>query len=195
MRSDARRNRERLLAAAMATFVEHGADDISLEQIARRAGVGIGTLYRHFPTRQSLLESVYRDQVETLCAQAKALQADPSPGAALTTWLRALVAFSLNKRTLTAGLLGGSGKPGESAGKNSPLMSACRDDMTDAASTLLGRAKEAGLVRPDVEVADLLRLTHGVVAATERLPEQTAEAERLLDIVLGGVWHHAPDGG
>jgi hypothetical protein len=74
-------------------------------------------------------------------------------------------------------------------------MSACRDDMTDAASTLLGRAKEAGLVRPDVEVADLLRLTHGVVAATERLPEQTAEAERLLDIVLGGVWHHAPDGG
>src|SRR5258708_8143497 len=73
MRADARRNYERLLSAAAAAFAEHGADDVSLEEIARRAGVGIGTLYRHFPTRQALLEAVYRDHVEALLARAAAL--------------------------------------------------------------------------------------------------------------------------
>jgi AcrR family transcriptional regulator len=223
MRSDARRNRERLLAAAMSAFTEYGADDTSLEEIARRAGVGIGTLYRHFPTRQSLLESVYRDQVEALCARARALREDPSPGAALTAWLRALVAFSLTKRTLISGLLGGAGLSGAgkdgasqdgasqdgagkdsagkdsagkdgAAGKDSALFSACRSEINAAASSLLSNAKEAGQVRPDIEVSDLLRLSHAVVAATERLPDQAGEADRLLDIVLGGVWQPSYQG-
>ena len=76
MRADARRNRQRLIEAALAAFAEHGADDASLDEIARRAGVGIGTLYRHFPTRQALLEAVYRSQVEALCARAQ----DTRPG-------------------------------------------------------------------------------------------------------------------
>src|SRR5216683_4369090 len=93
MRADAQRNYTRLLDAATAAFLEHGADDVSLEEIARRAGVGIGTLYRHFPTRQALLEAVYRDQVEALRARADELLRSVPPGAALVTWLGDLLEF------------------------------------------------------------------------------------------------------
>src|ERR1700756_1323695 len=88
MRADAQRNYAKLLGAASEAFLESGADDVSLEEIARRAGVGIGTLYRHFPTRQALLEAVYRDQVELLRARAEELIATKPPAEALTTWLR-----------------------------------------------------------------------------------------------------------
>src|SRR6266702_4679594 len=101
MRADARRNYQALLSAANAAFIEQGADDASLEEIARRAGVGIGTLYRHFPTRQALLEAVYRDQVEVMSARAEELLADAPPGEALVAWLRALVDFGRTKRMLT----------------------------------------------------------------------------------------------
>src|SRR5258708_36386900 len=94
MRADAQRNYVRLLSAAMAAFTEHGADDASLEEIARRAGVGIGTLYRPFPTRQALLEAVYRGQVQTLRAPASELIESAAPGEALAAWLPALMAFS-----------------------------------------------------------------------------------------------------
>src|ERR1039457_2396309 len=96
MRADARRNRQLLIAAALAAFTEHGADDASLDEIARRAGVGIGTLYRHFPTRQALLEAVYRSQVEALCARAQEYSGeagDVPASEALARWLEALVAF------------------------------------------------------------------------------------------------------
>src|SRR5258708_18774104 len=108
MRADARRNYERLLTAAFAAFAERGADDVSLEEIARRAGVGIGTLYRHFPTRPALLEAVYRDQVEALGVLAGKLMTAESPSAALREWMRALVEFSISKRGLTRELLGDS---------------------------------------------------------------------------------------
>src|SRR5215469_2028522 len=91
MRADARRNYERLLAEAAAAFAERGADDVSLEEIARRACVGIGTLYRHFPTRPALLEAVYKDQVEGLGTLAAKLLTSESPGDALAEWVRALV--------------------------------------------------------------------------------------------------------
>lgn len=180
MRADARRNRERLVAAALAAFTEHGSDDTSLEEIARRAGVGIGTLYRHFPTRQSLLEAVYRDQVEALCEGAEPLLAGPSPGAALVAWLRALVQFGLTKRILSTELLA-------TEGANAPVFSACRSDMARTAQALLARAQAAGEVRPGLEPADLLRLSHGIAAATERSADRAAEADRLLDILLGGL--------
>src|SRR6266702_3437058 len=101
MRADAQRNNARLLTAAATVFTEHGADDASLEEIARRAGVGIGTLYRHFPTRQALLEAVYRDQVEALRARAEELREAESPGDAFAEWLRATVEFGSTKRSLT----------------------------------------------------------------------------------------------
>lgn len=179
-RADARRNRERLLAAALAAFTERGSDDTSLEEIARRAGVGIGTLYRHFPTRQALLEAVYRDQVDALCARGTALLEAASPAEGLTTWLRALIGFALTKRTLTGELLAGSGT-------DVPLLSACRAEIVNTATALLGRAREAGRVRSGIEASDLLRISHAVVAATERGPDRAAEAERLLTIMLDGV--------
>ena len=107
-RADARRNYERLLAAASAVFTERAADDASLEEIARRAGVGIGTLYRHFPTRQALLEAVYRDQVTALCARAGELASTEPPGRALTLWLRAVVDFGKTKHSLISAMRAGS---------------------------------------------------------------------------------------
>src|SRR5580692_276569 len=93
MRADARRNSELLLARAADAIAERGADDVSLEEIARRAGVGIGTLYRHFPTRHSLLEAVFRDQVEAMARQAEDLRSSPAPASALEEWLRAMMVF------------------------------------------------------------------------------------------------------
>lgn len=184
MRADARRNRERLLAAALAAFTEHGSDDTSLEEIARRAGVGIGTLYRHFPSRQALLEAVYRDQVETLCARGEELLKSSPPGSgALVTWLHALIDFSLTKRALTAELLAGPGR-------DSPVFSTCRTDLQEAAESLLRNAQQADEVRPGITAPDLMRLTHGIVVATERISNPAGrgpEAKRLLGITLEGM--------
>src|SRR5215475_2298590 len=117
-RADARRNYDRLMAAAAGAFAERGADDVSLEEIARRAGVGIGTLYRHFPARQALLEAVYKDQVDGLDTLAAKLLTAESPGAALGEWLRAFVAFGRTKRSLSSELVA-------AMGKNSEFLSAC----------------------------------------------------------------------
>jgi AcrR family transcriptional regulator len=174
MRADARRNYQRLLAAAAAAFAERGADDVSLEEIARRAGVGIGTLYRHFPTRQALLEAVYRDQVDALeVLVAELLQAD-SPGAALAEWLAALMAFGKAKRSLTAAML------------DSELLSSCREVLHGATEALLTRAQQAGAVRAGVQGADVMRLTHAVSLAAD-LGQDPGQAERMLALVLGGV--------
>ena len=180
MRADARRNRELLLAAALATFTERGADDTSLEEVARRAGVGIGTLYRHFPGRQALLEAVYRDQVEALCAQARELLTTDPPAAALVTWLRAMVEFSATKHNLTSALTANHGK-------DAPVFSACREDLVAAATALLTRAQQAGTVRPDITAIDLLRLSHAVALAAERAADGADQAERMLSLMLDGV--------
>jgi AcrR family transcriptional regulator len=180
MRADARRNRDLLLSAALAAFAEHGADDVSLEEIARRAGVGIGTLYRHFPTRQALLESVYRDQVDALCALATDLLDAPSAGEALGTWLRAMISFSTTKRSLITSLLA-------TMDKNSELFSACSTVIRRAAESLLVRAQQAGEIRGDVDAADLLRLSHAITVATEPAPGRLEHAERLLGLMLDGL--------
>ena len=180
MRADAQRNYERLLSAAMAAFTEHGADDASLEEIARRAGVGIGTLYRHFPTRQALLEAVYRDQVEVLRARADELRESDEPAEALAAWLRALVAFSSTKRSLTTALLA-------TLGKDSDLLSACSMVICGAADTLLSRAQQAGVVRPDADARDLIRLVHAVNIATQHVPTDPGQTDRLLGLVLDGL--------
>jgi AcrR family transcriptional regulator len=180
MRADAQRNYERLLSAAVAAFTEHGADDVSLEEIARRAGVGIGTLYRHFPTRQALLEAVYRDQVEALRARADQLVRSGEPLDALADWLRALAAFSSTKHSLTSALLA-------TLGKESDLMSVCSKVICEAADELLNRAKQAGVVRADADGRDLIRLVHAVNIATQRQPTDPGQADRLLRIVLDGL--------
>jgi len=180
-RADARRNDAQLLDAARVVFAERGAD-ASLDDIARRAGVGIGTLYRHFPTRQALLEAVFGDRVEALCAEAHDLLAAPSPGDALVTWLRAAVGHIMLYRGLAAALAPILDKEKEPA-------SSWHGAIHTAGAALLARAQQSGAVRPDVGVADLLKLANAIAVATEQAPEG---ADRLLSLVMDGLWHHEP---
>jgi AcrR family transcriptional regulator len=180
MRADAQRNYRLLVSAAIAAFAEHGADDASLEEIARRAGVGIGTLYRHFPTRQALLEAVYRDQVEVLSARADELLESAPPGEALMTWLRALVDFGSTKRSLTSALVA-------TLGKDSEVVSACGAMMRESAAALLGRAQEAGEVRADASATDLLRLVHAISMVVDRPPVEDGQADRMIGLIADGL--------
>jgi AcrR family transcriptional regulator len=186
LRADARRNYERLVAVAAAAFAEHGAE-ASLDDIARRAGVGSGTLYRHFPTRQALLEAVYKELVETLCAEGDELAASVPPGEALAAWLRSLLAYGLSKRGLIA-VVGG-------VDKGSELASYCRGRILDTGGTLLARAQAAGTARRDVTVTDVIRLVHAIGTASERAPEDAGQADRLLAVVMDGLRPQAPAGG
>jgi AcrR family transcriptional regulator len=175
-RADARRNRERLLAAATAAFAEQGAD-APLEDIARRAGVGIGTLYRHFPTRLALQEGVFRSQVETVCARGGELSESPAPGEAFADWLRGLTSFLATKRGLSHALI-------SSLGKDSELISSCGQAMRATAEQLLTRAQQAGEVRDDLTAMDVMRLMHGIGVAVEHAP---GEADRMLSLMLDGM--------
>ena len=176
MRADARRNYERLLSAALAAFTERGADDVSLEEIARRAGVGIGTLYRHFPTRPALLEAVYRDQVEALGALAGKLLAAESPGAALAEWVRALVEFSATKRGLMRELMA-----------DSPFIPVCKTVIGESSNAVLQRAQQAGVARADVTGSDLSRMAHGLVMAAEFGKDDPGLLDRMVSVVLAGL--------
>src|SRR5579863_7836980 len=187
MRADAQRNYARLLDAASTAFLEHGADDVSLEEIARRAGVGIGTLYRHFPTRQALLEAVYTDQVESLSARAEQLLGAESPDDALADWMRAMVKFSSTKRSMTSALLA-------TLGTDSELLSSCAKQIGGSAESLIARAQRAGLVRPDVNAQDLIRLVHAVNIATEKAADP-GQAERMLALILDGLRPQQAAGG
>jgi AcrR family transcriptional regulator len=180
MRADARRNYQRLLTAAAEAFTERGTDDVSLEEIARRAGVGIGTLYRHFPTRQALLEAVYRDQVEALRARADELIATKPPAEALATWLRDLLDFGRTKRMLTTALL-------TTHNKDSELMSSGSRMVRGAASDILTGAQEAGVARADANSADLMRLVHAISLTAEWAADDNEQADRLLALVLDGL--------
>jgi len=179
-RADARRNYELLIAAATAAFAEHGADDVSLEEIARRAGVGIGTLYRHFPARQNLLEAVYKDQVDGLEVLAGKLLAAESPAEALAEWLRAFAVFGRTKRSLSTALVA-------AIGKDSALMSQCSKVLRGCSESLLTRAQEAGVDRPDIQPSDLIRITHGLIVATESAPADTEQADRMFSLLMDGL--------
>jgi AcrR family transcriptional regulator len=179
MRADARRNRQRLLAAARTAFTEHGAE-ASLDDIARRAGVGSGTLYRHFPTRQALVQAVYHDQVEALCARGYELLDTLPPDDALAAWLRAMADYIATKRGLASAMKAIMDDQG------SQVFAASKEAMHAAATALLTRAQEAGTVRADADVNDLLRLVHAIAVATEQAPDG---GERLLSLVMDGLRH------
>jgi len=184
MRADARRNYERLLVAARTAFTEHGAD-ASLDDIARRAGVGPGTLYRHFPTRQALLEAVYRDGVEAICGRAYELLDAMPPEEALAAWLRAMADYVATKRGLAMALVASLGEEG------SKLFASCKQAMIAAGTAVLDAAKDAGAVRPDIDIKDVLKLVHAIGAATEQAPQ---DADRLLSLVLDGLRRREPGG-
>jgi len=177
LRADARRNVEKIVSAAGALIAEHGAE-ASLEEVARRAGVGSATLHRHFPSRQVLLEAVFKDRVEALCAKARDLLAEPDPGEALFTWLRAVGAHAVANRGLGASLLHAD---------DPTLGKTCHDMITDAGDALLACARAAGVVRPGITIGELLKLVSAIALATEREPDGAAEADRLLAIAIHGV--------
>ena len=184
LRSDAQRNHARLLAAAVEAFAEQGPDT-SLEDVARRAGVGIGTLYRHFPTRHAIMAAVVRDRIEGLGESAEALLAAPDPWTAVTGWLRDQLDFGITKRGLVAAvvILKQEGEP--------EFLTACTR-MVDAGGALVARAQGAGVLRPDARAADLLRLVSAIAGAAEQSPEGAALGHRLLDIALDGLRPQAP---
>jgi len=176
MRADARRSHAKLVEAATAAFAERGAE-APLEDIARRAGVGIGTLYRHFPTRLDLQAAVYLSQVNAVCEKADDLIISAPPEQALAGWLHALAGYMVTKRGLSRALIG-------ALGKDSELISGCWVAMHDAADRLLTHAQQAGVLRTDISADDVLRLLHGIVVTTEQAPEQT---DRLLSLMLDGL--------
>lgn len=180
MRADARRNFDRIVAAAGVLIAERGAD-ASLEEVARQAGVGSATLHRHFPSRRALLEAVFKDRVEALCARADDLLSAPDPGEALFTWLRAVGAHAVANRGLGASLMRG-GDP--------TLGGTCHDMIINAGDALLARARAANAVRPEIAVTHLLKLVSAISLATEQEPDGPAEADRLLAIAVDGVRAH-----
>ncbi|WP_399883644.1 TetR/AcrR family transcriptional regulator [Streptomyces sp. BBFR51] len=177
LRADARRNRERLLRVAAEVFAERGAG-AALDDIARRAGVGVGTLYRHFPTRQALLEAVYLERVEAVAARADAIAGALPPGAALVAWLDELAVGMLQARGLKALL-------GTAVTRGAP---ACGDCVRGAAARLVRAAQDAGALRRDVEPIEVLRLVHGVVTACESADEvDGTAARRYLALLMEGL--------
>jgi len=177
-RADALRNRERVLEAAKMVFSSGGAD-ASLEAVARRAGVGIGTLYRHFPTREALYEAVYRREVEQLGELAEQLKDEPEPIEALRRWLSSNVEFVATKKGMSAALA--------LAAQASPeLRSYSFDRLTKAAGALLDRAVAAGEIRSDVSPEDLIRALVGMCYMHDQ-PGWQHTVLRLLDVFVDGL--------
>ncbi|MFD7864358.1 TetR/AcrR family transcriptional regulator [Streptomyces sp. NPDC059783] len=171
-RTDARLNRERLVAAAHEEFTEAGPD-ASLNAIARRAGVGPGTLYRHFPNRRALLTAVLADRIRTLCERAEAFSATYGPDEALARWLDAFLAHARANQGIGGALLiDGAGEPDID----------CHRLILEAADQVLVRAQREGAVRPDLTAEDLIRLVTGIALATARDIDEEP-ARRLLRLV------------
>ena len=174
-RADARRNYEKVLAAARDAFAE-GGESTALEEIARRAGVGIGTLYRHFPNRQALLEALYADEVEELCRSAAGLE-DADPWEALSGWFERFIGYMATKQALAGELL-------NYVGRDAELFKASKAALFEAGDPLLRRAQEAGVVREDVGFAEVLQMVMGISKIPAADPEQN---QHMLRIALDGL--------
>jgi AcrR family transcriptional regulator len=178
-RADARRNYEKVLAAARQAFAE-GGEATALEEIARRAGVGIGTLYRHFPNRQALLEAVYVDEVEAMCRSAAELDGS-DPWEALNRWFERFIAYIGTKRALAAEL-------SNYLDQDAPLFQVCRTSLFEAGEPLLKSAQAAGVVRPDVSIGEVIQMVVGIAKIPAKDPEQN---EHILRIALDGLRYQA----
>lgn len=179
MRADARRNDERLVAAARTVFAQEGGG-ASMDAIAKEAGVGVGTLYRHFPKRIDVVEAVYREDVDELVGAAEALVATLEPWPALVAWLEAFVAYAIRKRRFLTELH-------EAFEKNPELRIVSRERIEGALSMVLTGAQAAGLVRKDLDGPDLMQLLGSMCLSATLTPEQST---RLLVVILDGL--HPP---
>jgi AcrR family transcriptional regulator len=174
-RADARRNYDKLIAAGREAFTESDRA-ASLEDIARRAGVGIGTLYRHFPTRTDLIEAVYVEEVEALCRSADDLS-DAPPWDALVGWLHRFIGYVATKHALAEELFA-------VADRDSEVFKTCRGAFYAAGEPLLRRAQEAGAVRPDVSIDDVVKMVGGIAKIQGTDPETV---DRILSVALDGL--------
>lgn len=174
-RADARRNYDKLIEAARAAFTERGSST-SLEEIARRAEVGIGTLYRNFPTRHDLLQAVYVEEVEALAASATEL-AHLAPWDALVEWLRRFVAYAIAKRALSDELL-------STIGMESDVFRQCHDLIWEAGEPLVKRAQETGAVRADTDFTEIVKMVSGIAQVKWAEPDQL---DKILLMALDGL--------
>jgi AcrR family transcriptional regulator len=175
MRADAKRNYDKILTAAREGFGETGAST-SLEAIARRAGVGIGTLYRHFPTRQALLEAVYVGELQHLCSASAELMEMPAWDGFVSLMHR-LVGYLATKKALASELL-------NYVDRDTAFFKICREDLFAAGEPILKRAQEAGEVRPDTNFTEIVQLVGGISKIEETAPGQR---EHILNIALDGL--------
>ncbi|MBM9504599.1 TetR/AcrR family transcriptional regulator [Actinacidiphila acididurans] len=178
MRADAQRNYDRLVEEAQQAFIVHGTS-AALEDIARHAGVGIGTLYRHFPDRYSLLNAVFERELDDLVQRSvELLAAGTDPATAVIDWLRMVAVHSTSYRGLAAAIMEGDGYQ---------RMQSCKSKLRSAGGTLLWRAQEAGAIRSDVQIGDLLKLTYALVLAAEKNPEEPGLFDRLMSLAVDGM--------
>jgi AcrR family transcriptional regulator len=177
-RADAQRNYDLILAAARAAIAERGAH-IVLEDVARDAGVGIGTLYRHFPTRQDLLEEAFLEETLLLRDRAEALVDSPEAWEALVAWLRLQMEFASRGRSLGAAVMAAKHVEGSD-------LQVAYSAMRNAGDTLLHRAQASGDVKDDVDMIDVLRLVYGIVMACEQAPEPD-RVTRMFELVIAGI--------
>lgn len=192
MRADARRNYERLITTARTAFMEHGTG-ASLDDIAKRAGVGSGTLYRHFPTRDALLHAVLRDRIDGLLAHADELLAEPAPDTdtdtealnaedALGRWLRTYLTGAAAPRGTSTVIIEAMSAEWTHTGLGAAAAAIC-----DALGRLLDRAQRAGAIRPEVGPRDLLRITNAIGVAAERAPDPPGYSDRMLALLFDGL--------
>jgi AcrR family transcriptional regulator len=177
-RADAERNRVRLLETAKAAFAEKGTA-ASLDEIARTAGVGAGTLYRHFPTRDALIEAVYRNEMAQLVDAATTLTETRAPVAALREWLVMFVDYMVTKRGMSEAL-------NSLVNGTSELYSTSADQLRRAITKLIDRAVASGDIRLDIDPLDLLRALAGVTNVNPG-PDGTRAAKQMVDILLAGI--------
>ena len=183
LRADAQRNRDRLLAVAVRAFSKDGPD-ATLESIAREAGVGIGTLYRHFPTREALVEAVYRNELARLCdAAADLLRAGP-PDQATRAWMDRFIDYMITKRGMAdalRALIASGGDP----------FAQSRGRLLGAITMLLAAGAAADTIRGDIEPGDVLASLSGVSLAAGE-PAQRDQARRMLDLLMDGLRYRPP---
>jgi AcrR family transcriptional regulator len=177
-RADAERNRRRLIEAAQRAFTEDG-DQVALERIAKQAGVGIGTLYRHFPTRAALVEAVYRNELARLQQSADTLLSERPPAQAMRAWMDRFADYVATKRGMADTLR-------TLVAEGTITRTQTRAGLAAAIARMLDAGAAAGTLRPDVEPEDVLSSIVGVFLTTGA-PEQRAQAGRMLDLLMDGL--------
>lgn len=182
MRADARRNYEQLVEQARIAFAEFGVD-ASLDEIARRAGVASGTLYRHFPTRLDLIEVVLAEQIAELAGLGRELLTVEDEFDALSTWLRAALTHALTYRGLSAAVMNSA------LDRESGLVATWHTELFEVGAALLARARRSGVVVADADEVDVLKMVGAIAWAAQGTPDGSAQADRLLALLVNGLRH------